>query len=69
VGFEPQGPGSLRWLQAELLPPRCFVTVTVEFAMMSPAQRYGELVTGFATESAVLRELQMVGVARLTSAH
>jgi hypothetical protein len=68
VGFDPQGSCSLGWIQADLVPPRCFVTVAVKVAMMSPAERDCELITDLAAKSAVLREPQMMRVARLTPA-
>jgi hypothetical protein len=68
VGFDPQGSCSLGWIQADLVPPRRFVTVAVELAMMSPAQRDRELVTNFAAKSPILREPQMMRVAGLTCA-
>ena len=37
VGFDPHGSCSLRRIEAELLPPRAFVTVAVKLAMMSAA--------------------------------
>ena len=37
--------------------------------MMGPAQRHRELITDFAAESPLLRELDVVGVARLASTY
>ena len=50
------------------MPPRRFVTVAVELAMMSPAQGNCELITDLAAKSAVLGEPQMMRVARLSPA-
>ena len=65
MGFKPQGARSAGGIEPKLLPPRRFIAVTVNFAMVSPAQRDREFVTDFAAERAVL---QMVGVTRMTSA-
>jgi hypothetical protein len=66
--FEPQRTRGAGRIEPDLLPPPCFITMTMELAVMSPAQWDGELVTGFAAERAVLRKTQMMRVARLTSA-
>ena len=68
MGFKPQRPRGAGWIESELLPPRRFVAVTMNFAMVSAAQRDRELVTGLAAERPVLRKAQMMGVAGLPSA-
>jgi hypothetical protein len=35
--FEPQRSGRAAWIKTELMPPRRFITVTMQLAMMSPA--------------------------------
>jgi len=50
------------------LPPASFVTVTMQFAMMSPAWRNGKLVTDLAPERAVLCKPQMICRDRYSSA-
>ena len=66
--LKPQRPRGTSRIEAELLPPCGFIAVTMQLAMMSTAQRDGELVTDPAAQSSVLRKTQMMGVARLTSA-
>ena|ERR1700730_188755 len=66
--FKPQRSRGTGRIEAELLPPRGFIAVTMQLAMMSTAQRDGELVTDPAAQCSVLRKTQMMGVARLTSA-
>ena len=68
MGFKPKGARGAGGIEPKLLPPRRFIPVTVNFAMVSPAQRDREFVTDFAAERAVLRKAQMVGVTRMTSA-
>jgi hypothetical protein len=50
-------------VDAGVLPPSSLVTGAVDLAMMSAAQRYGELVAYLEAETASLREAQMMGVA------
>jgi hypothetical protein len=47
----PKGCGFLKWIQSHFLPPGVLVTVTMQFAMVCPADRHGELVTDFASQS------------------
>lgn len=68
MGFKPKGARGAGGIEPKLLPPRRFIAVTVNFAIVSPAQRNREFVTDLAAERAVLRKAQMVGVAWLTSA-
>ena len=65
---EPQRACGAGRIELEFLPPSSFITVTVELAMMSPAERDRELVADLAAERMVLRKAQVMGVARLTSA-
>jgi hypothetical protein len=46
--FEPQRSRGLGRIEAALLPPRGFITVTMQLAMMAPTQRDRELDTNFA---------------------
>jgi hypothetical protein len=55
-------------IDPDVLPPRGFVTATVNLAMMAAAERNGEFVADLATERAVLCEAKMVSVNRLASA-
>ena len=68
MSFKPQGPRGAGGIEPKLLPPHRFIPVTVNFAMMSPAQWNGELIADFAAERPVLRKAQMMGVTRMTSA-
>jgi hypothetical protein len=51
-----------------LAPPRGFVAVAMELAMMPPAKRHGELVAGFSTKRPALGKAQVVGVTGSSSA-
>jgi hypothetical protein len=48
--FQPEGTGCAARINAGLFPPILFITVTMRLAVMSPAQRNGELVTDFAAQ-------------------
>jgi hypothetical protein len=45
-----------------LLPPYAFVAALMEFTMVSPAERHGELIADFAPERPALREFKMMRV-------
>ena len=51
-----------------LAPPCSLVTVAVNFAMMSTAERYGELVADFEPEGSRLGKPQVMRIGRLPSA-
>jgi len=55
-------------IEPEFLPPPGFITVPMQLAMMSPAERHGEFVADLTTECTGLREAQMVWIARLPTA-
>jgi hypothetical protein len=63
MSFDPELARDRSCIAAGFLPPSSFVTGAVDLAMMSAAERYGELVAYLETETATLREAQMVGVA------
>ena len=63
MGFSPKFVRYEQSVDAGVLPPSSLVTGTVDLAMMSAAERYGELVAYLEAEAASLREAQMVGVA------
>src|ERR1043165_9170653 len=65
---EPQRARGAGRIEPAFLPPPSFITVTMQLAMMSPAERDGEFVADLATECTKLRESQMVGIARLPTA-
>jgi hypothetical protein len=52
-----------RRINARLVPPGYFVTTAVDLAMMTPAQRHGELIAYLPPERTVLSEAQMVRIA------
>jgi len=52
-------------IDSGLLPPCRFITVTMQFAMVSAAERDGELVTDLAAERSALCEAEVMGVGRL----
>ena len=56
MGFGPKFVRYCQSVDAGVLPPLGFVTDTVDFAMMSAAERYGELVAYLEAETAYLRE-------------
>jgi hypothetical protein len=64
MGFKPQRSCRASRIEPKPLPPRRFIAVTVNFAMVSPAQRNREFVTDLAAERPVLRKAQMMGVVR-----
>ena len=68
MGFKPQCARRAGGIEPKLLPPRRFVAVTMNFAMVSPAQRDRELVADFTAERPVLGKAQVMGVAGLSSA-
>ncbi len=66
--LEPQGPGGRTWINAALLPPPRFVSVFVEFAVMSSTHRDRELIAHLPAEGATLRKAQMMRISGLASA-
>jgi hypothetical protein len=69
MGFKPQGARGAGGIEPKLLPPRRFIAVTVNFTMVSPAQRDREFVTDLAAERPVLRKAQMMRVTRPATAN
>ena len=51
-------------INAGVFPPCGFIATAVDLAMMSPAQRHGELIADLAAERAVLCEAKMMGIRR-----
>ena len=60
--FEPKRAGCCGGIEASLLPPSGFVADAVHLAMVSAAQRDGELIADLAPERPALGEAQVVGV-------
>ena len=63
--FGPKGARHANRVDARCGPPAGFVSGAVQLAMMSTAERHGELVADLEAETAGLREAQMVGIAGL----
>ena len=51
--FKPQRARRRQGIDCSRLPPRRFIAVTMELAMMSSAQRHCEFVTDLATERGI----------------
>ena len=62
MSFKPQRTRGASRIEPELVPPRCFVAMMMELAMMSSAQGDGELVAHPAPERAVLGKAQMMSI-------
>jgi hypothetical protein len=60
--LKPQRASNFQRINSEAVPPSCFVTIAVELAMMTAAQRNGELVAHFAGECAALRKAKVVWI-------
>jgi hypothetical protein len=65
----PERSGNFQHINSKAAPPSRFIAVTVELAMMTTAQRNGELVAHFAGERAALCEPKVVGIGRKPTAH
>ena len=68
VASQPQRSSSDRRIDPGHLPPCGFIAMAVNLAMVSSAQRDGELVADLAAERPALREAQMMGIRRLPAA-
>ena len=51
-----------------LAPPCSLVTIAVNLAMMSTAERHGELIADFKTQGSGLRKPKVMRIGRLTAA-
>src|SRR6185369_11958162 len=69
VRLPPQREGRGQGLDTRLLPPRCFVTVPVNFAMMQPTNRHRELITHLAPKRWGLGKAQVMRVGGCAAAH
>ena len=67
-GRQPEPSRDLRCINPGLVPPRGFIAMAMDFAVVAPAERDGELVADFAAECAALGEAQVMGVAGLPAA-
>ena len=48
--FKPQRASLRRWINSNFLPPRSFIAVSMDLAMMSAAQRDDKLITDLAAQ-------------------
>ena len=60
--FEPERARDNGRIDLFLFPPRRFIAASVDLAMVSAAQRDGELVADLASEGAALRESEVVSI-------
>ena len=65
---QPERSGIEAGIDAGLVPPRGFIAAAMDLAVVSSAQRYGELVADLAAECLKLRKPKMMGVRGLTAA-
>src|SRR5271163_4741700 len=65
--LKPQGPCRSDRVNGCLLPPSGLIAVSVELAMMPPAQGDGELIADLAAKCTGLRKAQVVGIAGLAA--
>ena len=68
MGFQPQRPGGDDRIDPDFPPPCGFVAATVDLAMVSAAERDGELIADLATKCPPLRKPQMMGIRGLAAA-
>ena len=69
MSLSPQCTGGDGWIDRGPFPPLGFIAVTMNLAVVSPAQRHGELVTDFSAERVVLRKPKVMGVRRGAAAN
>jgi hypothetical protein len=69
AGFAPELLSDRHGIDAEGLPPRCFITTVVQLAVMHTAERNRELVADLPAQRSGLSEAEMVGICRLSTAH
>ena len=68
MGLNPKRSRRTGRIETEFMPPCCFITMTMDLAMMSAAERDRELIADSSAERSVLRKAQMVRIAGLTAA-
>jgi hypothetical protein len=62
MGRQPKGAGDIRWIDADIFPPCDLVATVMDFAVMTPAQRHGELIAHLTPQRAALHEAEVVSV-------
>ena len=68
MAVEPERPSCGRRIRINLLPPRRLVTAAMNFAMVSAAERYRELVAHLAAKRPILGKAQMMRIGRRAAA-
>src|SRR3974390_813124 len=58
-----------KWIHADLCPPCCFVATSMNFAVMSTAERDRELITYLASERFALCKSEVVRIGRTPAAN
>ena len=66
--LKPQCASNICWIDTGSAPPGGLIAAAVHLAMMTPAQRYGELIADLPAERSALYETEVVSVGRLPSA-
>ena len=67
--FEPQRAGGNCRIKAGFLPPRRFIAIAMNLAMVSSTQRHGELIADLARHCPALGKAQVMRIRRLTTAN
>ena len=67
MGFEPQLTGGEGRVDTGFAPPFGFIAMTMELAVMTTAERHGELVADLAAERPALGKAQVMGVGRFAT--
>jgi len=62
VSFEPQRPSDGGWIDPGVPPPCGFIATPVDLAMVSSAQRNGELIADLAPEGSALGKAEVVSI-------
>jgi hypothetical protein len=65
----PQPLSDRHGIDADGLPPGCFIAAIVQLSMMETAERNGELVADFAAQGTGLSGAEMMGICGLPAAH
>jgi len=67
--FKPEDTSRRAWIDTGPLPPGCFISAAMDFAMMSATKRNRELVADLAAERRRLGKPQVVGIGGAAPAH
>jgi hypothetical protein len=66
--FLPKSLGNLQCFDFQILPPRHFIAGLMQLPVMTAAERHGELVADFETQSSGLGKAQVMRIGRLPAA-